>query len=895
MTAWWKSWRVSLRLARREARRHKGRSVMVAALIGAPVIALAFVAVTYKTFSLTPEEQVTRQMGVADALVNWSGDVPVDQLGSDANAVSQQPPSGPAKPKNDQTLLSLLPSGSTVSRLDNSGTQLRMRTPSGIAGVQARYVDLGDPLTRGLATILSGRAPAKDGEVALSPQAADRLGASVGGSVRTLDGDRTLGVVGLVEFPDDLREMILFHPAALTRTDDGGGTWLAGIPGGVTPDLIKQLNQAGVWVDPRVELPGMPVDGGPGGSEELTLSTIVVGMIVFEVILLCAPAFAVGARRRRRELALVAANGGTPKQLRRIMLADGVVLGVVGALPGLLLGVLLAALARPFLEEYLGARGGAFRVFPLALAGGLVLAVVTGLLAALVPAVTTARQDVVTALSGRRGIVRSRRRWIFAGLAVMVAGAAASGGATLLADSQLLLVGLVLAQLGFVVVTPSLVGLLGRIGRALPLAPRIAMRDASRNRAAAAPAISAVMAVVTGSVMLGIYMNSETVRNDVYARPMLPDGYASVRLMDLSPTGGPQPMDAATTARLDRRVRDILPVRETSVVDGLSCPASDDKSDKYCALELALPDREKCPFESAPTEPEQQAQARADQRCHEGAMWGAAFGVVADDGSHLRLITDATPDDVAKATAALRSGAVVVTDPRYVVDGKVQVVPIIGDSKGDQRGTPVTVPAYVLRSGVHGFDIVAAPDTLTRLGLGTQPAYLVAATTRTPTSAEEEQLNSALLEFSQLAYATVERAGHDRLNILLIVLALASALVTLAAAAIATGLAAADGRADLATLGAIGASPRVRRFMSLSQSGVIAGVGTLLGLVVGIGGALALIAGVNRSQSLRVWPIPADMPMVVPWLQLGIAVVVPVVAMVGAGLLTRSRLPIERR
>jgi putative ABC transport system permease protein len=52
---------------------------------------------------------------------------------------------------------------------------------------------------------------------------------------------------------------------------------------------------------------------------------------------------------------------------------------------------------------------------------------------------------------------------------------------------------------------------------------------------------------------------------------------------------------------------------------------------------------------------------------------------------------------------------------------------------------------------------------------------------------------------------------------------------------------------------------------------------------------------VNRSQSLRVWPIPADMPMVVPWLQLGIAVIVPVVAMVGAGLLTRSRLPIERR
>jgi putative ABC transport system permease protein len=35
---------------------------------------------------------------------------------------------------------------------------------------------------------------------------------------------------------------------------------------------------------------------------------------------------------------------------------------------------------------------------------------------------------------------------------------------------------------------------------------------------------------------------------------------------------------------------------------------------------------------------------------------------------------------------------------------------------------------------------------------------------------------------------------------------------------------------------------------------------------------------------------------VVPWLNLGVSVVaVPLVAMIGAGLLTRSRLPIERR
>jgi putative ABC transport system permease protein len=39
------------------------------------------------------------------------------------------------------------------------------------------------------------------------------------------------------------------------------------------------------------------------------------------------------------------------------------------------------------------------------------------------------------------------------------------------------------------------------MGRWVPLAPRIALRDASRNRTAAAPAVSAVMAAVVGSLV----------------------------------------------------------------------------------------------------------------------------------------------------------------------------------------------------------------------------------------------------------------------------------------------------------------------------------------------------------------------------------------------------------
>jgi putative ABC transport system permease protein len=120
-------------------------------------------------------------------------------------------------------------------------------------------------------------------------------------------------------------------------------------------------------------------------------------------------------------------------------------------------------------------------------------------------------------------------------------------------------------------------------------------------------------------------------------------------------------------------------------------------------------------------------------------------------------------------------------------------------------------------------------------------------------------------------------------------------VIALGAAGLATGLAAADGRADLGTLAAVGASPRLRRALSLSQSGVIAGLGSLLGVIAGMGASIVVLHALNQGFA-ETWPPPSEYPIAVPWLNLGIAlVVVPAVAMLGAGLLTRSRLPIERR
>jgi putative ABC transport system permease protein len=83
--------------------------------------------------------------------------------------------------------------------------------------------------------------------------------------------------------------------------------------------------------------------------------------------------------------------------------------------------------------------------------------------------------------------------------------------------------------------------------------------------------------------------------------------------------------------------------------------------------------------------------------------------------------------------------------------------------------------------------------------------------------------------------------------------------------------------------------------MAVSQSGVIAGLGSALGTIAGGGAAVAIIVALNQAH-VAMWPGPDLLPIVVPWLSLGVALIAaPVLAMLGAGLFTRSRLPIERR
>lgn len=896
-----RGWIPALRIARREAMRAKRRSALVLAMIALPVTLLSFAAITFDMFTLTPHEQLERRIGSADALLTWASDHPVRQ-GVDAYSWGSAEPAQRDAPATEADVLAVLPPGSRVAK--SIQTDVRLRNPAGRATeMPARVLDIGDPLFAGRVSLVEGTVPAKPDEVTLNRNAANEFNVRVGGTIQAVSPDRTLTVVGIVEFPEDLNRTIALRPDAVglpAHSRWGQADWLADLPGDLDWAQVLRLNAKGILVTSRSVVLNPPpaaldefgAGSAPNMQDGLMVGLLIGGLGTLEIVLLAGPAFAVGARRRSRDLALIAAAGGDPKQLRRIVLADGVVLGAAGAITGLVLGTLLAIAGRPLIEAYLAqSRAGGWRFFPLAQLAIASLAVGTGLLAAMVPAFTAARQDVVQVLSGRRGMLKSRRRWIVIGSIMTAAGASIALWGGFLTSETLILLGIIVGELGLVMVTPALVGFVARAGRWLPLAPRLALRDTARNRSSAAPAISAVMAAVAGAVAVGVFVSGNQRQQVENYQPSLPMGHVGIQHF-------PRPgADVPNWTELVTAVRKALPTADVHLYQVPTC--ADQVLEKTCDVGVLLPLERRCPWSALDRDPTRQEaeEARNDKRCQSaGGFYGGTWvvGSIVDDGSALEAFTGGDPADLARAREVLAAGGVVVTDPNYERDGRVTLV-LYNDSKASLEQLPtLDVPGYAMRSGTLGVQAIVSPAVLKQVQLGSATRGLIADTDAAPSPAEEEQLNQLILELVPDASIAIEREQTAETDPISLILALAAAAIALGAAGIATGLAGADRLADLGTLASVGAAPGVRRRLALSQAGIISGLGALLGMIAGLGGAGAMILALNQVYANQ-WPAQSPVPFAMPWQTLAVIVAVPLVAMAGAGLLSRARLPIERR
>ncbi|MFH9350029.1 FtsX-like permease family protein [Kitasatospora sp. NPDC017646] len=906
------AWKVALRVARRDALRAKGRSALILAMVALPVLGVTGADVVHRSGQLTPAERVERVVGGADALVTALSpgqsveQAPVAEDG--AFAVQPRPGQQPTPEQvkavgTDPAALvgSLLPPGSTLTPA-RPGPETGATSPEGLVRTLTTEADLGDPVWRGRLNLVKGRAPSAPHELAATQAFLDHSGLPLGGTT-TVQGleQTTFTITGVVEHPDELgRVELVARPGELLdplaaatepgrpaaeQARTGHPSWLVHLPGGAGLDWAKvQLfNAHGYTLTARsVALDPPPYGAVPyyrdsatyrdpaiGNSTKVVVATV-TGMALLEVALLAGPAFAVGARRSRRQLALLGAAGGRRSHIGAVVLGGGLVLGLAGAALGVAVGTGLVAGLRPVIEEVGGARFGHFALPPLDLLAIAGIGLLTALLAAALPAWQAARRSVTAGLTGRDAVRAPNRLVTVLGVALILGGGAIAmygAGAvqrglpvvsTYDARTLTVLGGSITAELGLLACTPVLVALFGRLAGRLPLGPRLALRDSARNRSRTAPAVAAVMAAVAGAVAIGVYSTSTDAENRRDYRPQAP--YGAVQL--ISHNDGPKA--SQLPAEVEKQLTGLGPRADVGQLVYRFCD--------NCSSTVVL---------KGPAEPRRLADPPH---------------VATGDVTVLHNLFDVRDR---QAEQALAADKLLVFDRSLIgADGKAVMLLRGGGGAPLQPGqTPKPDLQEVPVDAVLVDDPDAArfaqgllPTTaLTRLGLAAAPQGAVWRPATPPDRKAQQRAAAAAVRLDHHAELTVERGYQPRSDAITLALSGFAGLVVLGAAGIATGLAAADSRQDQATLAAVGAPPRIRRTMAGLQCALIALLGAVLGAANGFVPAVGLLKS-RASGSSQPALITA------PWGELLLVVLVlPVVAGLLAALFTRSRVALGRR
>ncbi|MFE9486246.1 FtsX-like permease family protein [Streptomyces sp. NPDC006641] len=944
-------WRAALRMARRDAMRSKGRSALVVAMIAVPVLGVTALDVTYRSVTPTAAEQLTASMGSSDALFSDRRSGPIEQL-PNAQMYSQVDENAPLDEDAPEIDISTtFPKGSRAISLQSAPASVT--TKYGITGTDIREIRTSDPLARGMVELVRGAYPHGMNEMAATEPFLKSTGLDIGSTTTVRNSGEKYRITGVVEQPDALKTEALFadpgaviapwkakseHDKKVTPPNTQPAEWLVKGPegAGVTWPDVMRANRSGILVTSRQVVLDPPPDSEvpllarkdyspiPSSPTELSTALVTVtALAVLEIVLLAGPAFAVGARRSRRQLGLLGTCGGDRRHVRAVVLGGGLVLGGIGAVTGVVVGLGLTTVFRTTIEEWAGHRFVSLALRPTELLAIAVVGLITGLLAAFAPALVASRQSVLESLTGRRGVRRSSRVLPVVGACVLVigTGVAVYGGTS--GNSTLVSGGSVVAELGLLACIPVIVGFLGRLGRRLPLSPRMALRDAARNRGRTAPAVAAVMAAVAGSVAIATYMSSTGAEAEFDYTPSMTEGTVVLSSASSAEAGAAGRLPQARAA-VERNMSVTSPPADyRRVWAGSDCNRYGDAENDCGSIELVKPTGKAhtCPLTGKGAK-ELAARLSADEHkkllqspaCLTGTMSTGLFGtnatniVVADAAM---LSTYVKLDDPA-AAKALAAGTPVLLNEAFAENGEITLKATHAYSKKDKknwarhqgkaRTTTDKLKVYVAPAkyaATPGINMIMPQRTAERLGLHTEAAGSVYTVAHPPTDAENQAAYAAMAQVGSNVWVESENGPAETDNSMLMILTLFAGMVTLGAAAITTGLAKADAEADLNTLSAVGAPPGVRRKLSGFQCVVVALTGVVLGTLSGLVPAVALrLVDLRKAlQTMRMDPTEsAYTPIVLPWVTIGLLVVgVPLLAGLLATALTRSRLALARR
>lgn len=942
-------WRPVLRMGLRDAVRHKARTFFSVLLIMLPVAALiagistttAVAANRERTLSTIPDgvqavitaTAVTRSSQPFPQIPEGAPGVWIDDVGqvpATADEMLRYLPEGTTLLPFYESRKLLVTTGTSMRPGDQSeaGAQVVVSRQTLASTTTATMTEAGgEALHRLMPMLSSGRFPRNNTEIVVSTALADQLHLSVGDTVTFTappfqgymdtsgriddvieDSQRAWRVSGLVDDEDSRAWGLDGWMSAMVEKDHAGvdGHYLAVGARPITWSQIRKLNALQAFAVSRHVL----TDGYPAPDERYPVSVdpkvvlnraVALGITALmgaaTMLCLVTPAFSVSTDQQRRTLGLAAASGAGPRDLKRIVTAQGIVIGLTGGVLGTLLGVAVMLLVVPRYRSI--SIGETLESFPWPMLGmTLLMAVAIGYVATLLPARRVSRLNPVDALKDNPSESRhsSRRRRV-AAIALhtsgplLIAGAVACGAASLtlpvprlehggLSTVHMLLLAaaITLALVGLVQLVRSLAVAAAFLGGSAPLSLRLALRDASRHRHRFVPAATAVLVTVTmasysltlvgsafandrdnsGAAVIGdramIVSASVPISND-YDRMVVMDAVNALGRQ--YPVSAHQPIYAAAMPKADygadhqgtqQAESQRLPIARALLPKSAPECSADQGQDTASVIYPGTPVR--CVDFSA-----------ANHRSMHGlSMINADTEMLVISGDAMRL---SGYPNAERAARMIDSGGVVVSDAAQVVDGKAELAVAtwsVGLPDRSNATAIVSKPAMFVRGF---YPLAMSEQTARELGF-TEFRYVgeyVDFASGSGFMTMDRAIDSMQSDHP-LVQMTKYRGLRDAPIALLPTLLLG--VFALMATVISLLLARTQTQRDMSTMHAVGASPGFLRRLGLSQAGVILLTGVPLGMLSGLALGWFHVAW-NRRIGLEgawlhtdpVWPVQA--------------------------------------
>jgi putative ABC transport system permease protein len=449
--------RVMTRWARRLLRREWRQQILVVALLALTVAAATFgVAAAYNVAPLP-----SPQFGSANYLLQFAG---TGQKTMTADIAAARKAFG------------------TIQVIGRQFVPI----PGSTQTLEYRALNPGGPYSGPMLALVQGHYPSGAGQVAVTSGVTQNLQVHIG-SVLSLPGHHQR-VTGIVENPSDLKDQFALVPPPAAGPAQGVTVLLDASPAAFAA-FKDTFHSPLVWQARGASTQGAVAAGA--------LGAITVLMVL--VSLVAAAAFAVIAARRQRQFGMLAAIGATRKQLRMVMVAGGVLVGVIAAVTGAVIGLAAWFAAAPHLQVFAGHRIDRFAVPWDLVVLGMLLAILTAAGAAWWPARAISRVPVVNALSARPLQPRPAHRTAIMAVPLIVLALVFLALANQ-ASGPLIILGALAMALGISFISPLSIRVLTAAGRRAPVAVRLALRDLARYQARSAAALAAI------SLALGIAM-----------------------------------------------------------------------------------------------------------------------------------------------------------------------------------------------------------------------------------------------------------------------------------------------------------------------------------------------------------------------------------------------------